>query len=149
MRTIKNYKVYKNEEVTKEILDTIQKGDLIKVNDWGKPFRVRGVTDNYFIMTCNMFGNIHYSVCEKKRWNGIRYNQMRGGKFHIGTDYWIFASPTWNNYDGKVDYDNAEAVIEYLESFDLEDNNSKPRSELSVRTSIPIDKIYVKHKEGY
>ena len=37
--------------VTREILDTIKVGDLIRVNDWKKPMRVKAVSENYFVMT--------------------------------------------------------------------------------------------------
>ena len=52
--------------ITKELLDGIKVGDLIKVNDWKKPLRVKGVSDNYFVMATKQFGDTIYSVCEKK-----------------------------------------------------------------------------------
>lgn len=76
--------------ITKELLDGIKVGDLIKVNDWKKPLRVKGVSDNYFVMATKQFGDTIYSVCEKKPWGGIRYNAMVGGMFHVGRDSWTF-----------------------------------------------------------
>ena len=63
----KQYEHYMGEQVTKKLLDSIKFGDLVKVNDWKKPLRVKGVTNNYFAMTINQFGKTVYSICEKKR----------------------------------------------------------------------------------
>lgn len=32
------------EEVTREVLDSVKVGDLIKVNDWKKPMKVKAVS---------------------------------------------------------------------------------------------------------
>ena len=57
------YKHYTN--VTKEILDTVKAGDLIKINDWKKPMRVKAVSENFLVMTQKNFRNTYYSVCSK------------------------------------------------------------------------------------
>lgn len=119
--------------ITKEILDTIKVGDLIKINNWKKPMRVKGVSENYVVMTQKNFGKTWYSVLEKKHWQGIRRNEMRGGYFHCGTDHWIFGLP-------GIDYDfeDVEQINKYLKSFE------EGKSELSVRTLIPILKLQIK-----
>lgn len=43
-------------DITREILDTIKVGDLVKINDWTKPLRVKAVSENYFVMVNNLFG---------------------------------------------------------------------------------------------
>lgn len=43
-------------DITREILDTIKVGDLVKINDWTKPLRVKAVSENYFVMVSNLFG---------------------------------------------------------------------------------------------
>ena len=77
-------------EITKDVLDNIKVGMLVKINDWKRPMKVVGVSENYFCMIQNVCGNICYSVCEKKPWSGIRYNQMIGGMFHCSTDNMVF-----------------------------------------------------------
>lgn len=52
-------------EVTREILNTIKVGDLVRVNNWDKPMQVKAVSENYFVMTQNMSGDTYYSVCSK------------------------------------------------------------------------------------
>lgn len=42
------YRHYDN--ITKEILDSIKAGNLIRINDWKRGMRVVGVSDNYFVM---------------------------------------------------------------------------------------------------
>lgn len=132
----KEYKYYTN--VTKEILDNIKVGDYIRVNDWIKPMKVVGVSDNYFVMIQNNFGNTWYSVCEKKPWGGIRYNQMIGGMFHCDKDNMIFG---WIGND-EVGFDykfNDEIKINaYSQAFETGE------IELSMRGTIPIFDLYVK-----
>lgn len=127
--------------ITKEILDTINVGDLVKINDWKKPMRVRAVSDNYFVMTQNIFGSIFYSVCEKIAWNGIKHNNMIGGMFHCGTDNWLFGSPLTLEYENLYAFDNEEANREYLQEFE------EGKCELSHRSSVPIHSLYVKKED--
>lgn len=140
----REYKIHEN--ITKELLDTIKVGDLIKVNDWKKPLRVKGVSKDYFVMATNQFGKCVYSVCEKKPWGGIRYNSMVGGKYHVGTDNWIFGAPVWLNFGdgyGGYDFENAEATAAYLATFELPVGETG-RSCLSERSGMPIDVIHIK-----
>lgn len=132
----KEYTHYEN--VTREILDAIKVGDLIKINDWEKPMKVKAVSDNYFVMTRSVFGKPCYSVCSKLPWGGIRYNAMRGGMFHCGTDTWLFGHPLTCDYEKLYSFDNEESNKLYLQSF--EDGES----ELSARTSVPIYNLYIK-----
>lgn len=60
---MKNYETHV--EITKELLDSIKVGDLIKINDWKKPLRVMGVSKNYFVMAVKQFSDTVYSACEK------------------------------------------------------------------------------------
>ena len=124
------YKTYV--EITKELLDQIEVGDLIRVNEWKKALRVKAVSENYFVMTAKAFGKTNYSVCEKKQWDGIRHNMMIGGLFHVGTDSWVFG---WKE---GYDFDNPEIAGRYLQSF--EDGES----EISPRGAVPIFTIQIK-----
>lgn len=134
----------KYEHVTKELLDTIKVGDLIKVNGWKKPLRVRAVSDNYFVIASKMFDKWDYSVCEKKPWGGIRYNSMIGGMFHIGTDGWIFGSPIWNQFGCKgYDFDNLEVSQEYINTFELP-KDDREHAFISPRNAVPINNISIK-----
>lgn len=126
-------------DVTREALDTVKIGDLIKVNDWTKPMRVKAVSENYFVMTQKQFGDTYYSVCSKLPWEGIRHNAMRGGMFHCGPDSWIFGAPVSVDYENLYEFDNEEANQAYLKSF--EDGES----EISERRGIAIYDLYVKH----
>ena len=125
------YKHYTN--ISKEILDIIKVGNLVKINTWKKPMRVVGVSENYFCMCRNAFGKIIYSVCEKKQWEGIRHNLMLGGMFHCGTDNMVFGYPGFN-----YEFDDEEQIKDYLQAFETEE------IELSVRSSVPIYRLYVK-----
>lgn len=124
--------------VTREILDTICVEDLIKINDWKMPLRVKAVSENYFVMTRKQFGHTVYSVCSKRPWNGIRHNAMRGGMFHCSTDSWVFGSPLSVDYENLYDFENSEANDAYLLSFE------SGESELSERRGIPIYELYIK-----
>lgn len=131
---MKDYIIY--ETITKELLDTIRVGDLIITNDSKAPLRVYGVSPNYFVMARRAFGQWLYSVCEKKKpWSGIRYNSMRGGMFHIGTDNYVFGNPE------GYDFTNPTVVKNYLDGFE------NGEIELSMRRSVPLARMAVKRSE--
>ena len=123
------YRLYT--EITKELLDSVQVGDLIECNDWDTPLRVKGVSENYFVMS----NGEEYSICEKKQWDGIIYNAFRGGMFHISTDNLIFG------WSGGYDFDDEANVKGYLEA--LENGNIA----LSLRRGCPLEKIAIKKAE--
>lgn len=125
----------RHEKITKEVLDTVQVGDLVKCNDWNVPYHVKGVSENYFVMTRKQFGQTYYSICEKKPWPGVRHNAMTGGMFHIGPDHWIFG------WSGGYDFDNEANVEEYLQSLE------SGETAISERRGCPLTRIAVKHIE--
>jgi len=129
------YKPY--EEVTKKALDFMRVGDLVLINDWKKPMRIKGVSENYAVGVQTIFGKIYYSVIEKKQRREGNHNEMRNGCFHCGPDHWIFGA-------GFFDYnfDDAKGVNGYLKSF--ERGNSK----ISERHGIAIFRIKIKLRSG-
>lgn len=125
------YKHYEN--VTKEILDNIKVENLVKINNWKRPMKVVGVSENYFAMIQKICGKVYYSICEKKPWDGIRHNDMTGGMFHIGTDDMIFGY-----MDFDYEFNDEKQIKNYLQAFE------NGEIELSVRRSVPIYNLYVK-----
>ena len=134
--TKKTYEIYEN--VTKEVLDKVCVGDLVKCNGWSVPYRVKGVSEHYFVMTRKQFGKWWYSICEKKPWPGVRHNAMVGGKYHISTDDRIFGWYGWDFESGE-DYDNPDTMGKYLQA--LEDGEIG----LSERRGFPLEQIAIKH----
>ena len=134
----KQYSHYSN--ITKEILDTVKVGDLIKINDWKKPMRVKAVSENYFVMTNKQFGDTYYSVCSKTPWGdkGRRHNRMVGGMFHCGTDNWIFGTPLGVEYENIYEFNDEKSNKLYLQEFE----NGKTR--ISERSGIAIYDLYIK-----
>jgi hypothetical protein len=120
-----------HENVTREILDTVKVGDLIKCNDWEAPMRVVGVSTNYFVMIQKAFGNTLYSVCEKIPCDHSR-NHYNEDYFRIGTDDYI------GGCGFGSEWDNADAVKKYLEEFE------SGETELSVRRAINLERISTK-----
>lgn len=49
---------------TREILDTVCVGDLIKINEWKVPLRVKAVSENYFVMTSKELNRDYYFLYE-------------------------------------------------------------------------------------
>jgi len=115
-------------DITKEALDTAQVGDLIRINDWENPLLVKGVSENYFIMS----DGVEYSICEKKQWEGIRYNAMIGGMFHISTDNLIFG------WSGGYDFDDDVNVKKYLDALECGDIG------ISLRSACPVRSMSIK-----
>lgn len=128
------YKLYKKSEITKEILDQIQVGDLVKINDWGKPLRVKGVSDNYFVMTQNIFGRYLYSVFSKIPFKGFQCNGKYRGDYFCGPDSWLFG-----DIDFDYKFDNQESIQKYLNKFE------NGESGISMRKSVAVESIQIKH----
>lgn len=129
--SVKGYTTYT--EISKEVLDTIKVGDLVKVNNWKKPMRIKGVSKNYAVMIEKQFGDTYYSVIEKKPRTAGDHNEMRQGLFHCGKDDYIFGATEF-----KYRFDDAEAVAKYLNEFETGE------TQLSVRTAIPILELHIK-----
>ena len=137
MKTVdrKGYEVYT--EITKDLLDAVKVGDLVKFNDWGAPYRVKGVSENYFVAARKMFGKTGYSICEKKPWPGIRHNAMTGGMFHIGPDDMVFGWCGWSE-GHEYDFDDAAATAEYLQALE------KGEIAISERRGCPVYSMAIK-----
>lgn len=118
---------------TREALDSIRVGDLVKCNDWQRPFRVVGVSENFFAMTQNMFGDTHYSVCEKRPSSHTR-NYREEGCFTIGPDFWLFGAP---QFPHGYNWDDEEAVAAYLASWETGETKFS-------RSAISLKRISVK-----
>ena len=88
--TNNKYNKYQGLSITKELLDSIEIGDLIKINDWGKPLRVKCVSKNYVALAIKLFNKNIYSIIEKKMRIQGNHNEMQKGKFHVGPDNMIF-----------------------------------------------------------
>lgn len=56
------YVCYSANEINKSVLDSIEVGDLVKVNNCTKPMRVKFVAENGFAMTQKFFGDTYYSI---------------------------------------------------------------------------------------
>lgn len=129
------YTHYSVTEITKEILDTIKTGDLIRVNNWKKPMRVVAVSENFFVMIEKNFGNTSYSVFSKRHWQGVCHNNLVGGHYYCGADAYLFGY-------GNMDYSfkNTELNKKYLQSFE------NGESRISERNGISIYALYIKTK---
>lgn len=123
---------------TREILDNVKVGDLIKINDWKKPMRVKAVSENFFVMVSKQFKDTYYSVCSKLPWDGVRYNSMVGGRFHCGADDWIFGSPLTIEHKNVYSFENEETNRLYLQEF--EDG----KTHISERNGIAIFDVFIK-----
>lgn len=135
---MRGYEIYN--EVSKEVLDSIRVGDLVKCNDWKVPYRVKGVSANYFVMARKQFGLWSYSICEKKPWPGIRHNAMTGGMFHIGPDAWLFGWAGWP-CGRDYDFDDKEATEKYLQSLEA------GKTVISERRGCPVYNIAIKREK--
>lgn len=127
------YKLYEKSEITKEILDQIQVGDLVKINDWGKPLRVKGVSENYFVMAQNIFGRHLYSVFSKIPFKGLCYNGITKGNYFCCSDSWVFG-----DIDFDYKFDNQESIQKYLNKFETGE------AEISMRNSVVVYSIQIK-----
>lgn len=118
--------------ITKDVLDTVEVGDLVKCNGWKVPYRVKGVSENYFVMARKQFGEWYYSICEKKLRTAGQYNAMMPGMFHISVDNMVFG------YADGYGFDNAEWMAGYLDALET------GKIELSERKGCALNSIHIK-----
>ena len=121
--------------VDKEILDSIKVGDLVKINDWKRPLRVKAVSENFFVMAAPCFGKHLYSVCEKKPFRNLGSDYP---KYYCSTDFFSWGHPLTIDYENLYAFDNPKANEEYLLSFETGE------TELSMRNAVMICDLYVK-----
>lgn len=123
---------YTIEQITKDVLDSIKVGDLVEINDWGRWFEVKAVSENYFVVvTADKTDNKEYSVISKVPFAG-KYKDLIDGAFYCGPDYYIFGHPLCAEYDHLYDFDNAEANDAYLKTFE------EGKAEISMRQRVSI-----------
>lgn len=132
------YKRYSKSQITKEILDQIQIGDLVKINDWDKPLRVKGVSENYFVMAQDLHDiekPLEYSVFSKIPFQGIGYGRdgKIQGDYFCGPDFWLFG-----DIDFNYKFDNQESIQKYLNKFETGE------AEISMRNSVAVYSIQIK-----
>lgn len=126
---VNKYAIYNNP--TKEILDTILVGDLVKCNDWGHSMRVVAVNPDYFIVVRKMFKTYAYSICHKAPAD-FSWVSIEEGRPYIGPDDRVF---------GIVDYEkDPEKALEYLKDGTMG---------VSMRHGVTLDRIEVKRAKPY
>lgn len=126
-------KVYEHYgKVTRENLDSVKVGDLIKINNWKKPMKVKAVSKNYFVMTQKNFGQVYYSVVSKIPWEGTVYNDMRGGMFYCGADNTLFGGIAQFNYPDLYKFENKEANAVYLDELENEEIKVSERRGMAI-----------------
>ena len=123
---------YTDRHITKAVLDTVEVGDLVKCNAWKQSMRVKGVSQNYFVMAVKRFGSWYYSICEKKLRTAGFHNAMEPGKYHISVDNMVFGYIDGYNFDDK------NWVADYLMSLE------KGKIELSERKGCALNSIIIK-----
>lgn len=131
------YVCYAASEINKSVLDSIEVGDLIKVNDWTKPMRVKFVAENGFAMTQKNFGNTYYSIFPKNTYEK-EVNPEERGMYRCGADNWIFGSDLCGDYEKLYEFENPEASAAYFRAF------GDGETDLSRRKSIAVFKLYIK-----
>lgn len=115
---------YKN--ITRNILDNIKVGNIIKCNDWEESMKVVGISDNYFIMV----NGDYYSICEKKPIDHTRNNYTKGS-FRIGDDDLVFGKI------GGYKWNDEKFITEYLNELE------SGETQLSARRAIDLKKIKI------
>lgn len=111
--------IYKNEELTKEILDSIKVGD--RISQTTKYMKVVGVSENYIFAIQNLFGEAYYSIFDKHP-SGFSYNMIyyphcrERGKYYCGT-MGLIGGGTYEDYNTP---EGVEENLRVLESGEVE-----------------------------
>lgn len=125
------------EQPTEELLDSVKPGDLIWINSWHKPFQVKCVSPNYFVMIGSDDGEQMYSIVSKRPFSGESRNGVSAGNFYCGPDFWTFGSALASKYKDLYSFTNNIANRKYMKS--LEDGETQ----ISVRRMAKINQIRI------
>ena len=140
--SIKQYRKSKGKQITKELLDKINSGDSVKVNNWNEPLTVKGVSENYIVMAVGD----KYSIIEKKPFPHT-YNACEKGYFTASMDDSLFgfmdkefdlSDPNMKQYR----FDDLNWMSEYLEA--LENGRENDGINISKRNGVAIKSLQVK-----
>lgn len=116
---MKQYLVYEKENITKELLDSIEPNDSIKINTWKRPLKVIAVSENFIIMWKKHFDTYVYSILEKNK-RGHEHNLCYRPNVGYMADEFVCGP---DDHYGKYEYNNVEEckkALEELESGELE-----------------------------
>lgn len=125
------------ERPTEKLLDSVKPEDLIWINDWNKPFQVKCVSSNYFVMTGSDGGEQMYSIVSKRPFSGESRNGVSAGNFYCGPDSWLFGSALTSKYKDLYSFTNNSANRKYMKS--LEDGETQ----ISMRRMAKINQIRI------
>lgn len=127
LKNMNAYNSYFNKEITKEVLDSIEVGDFIKINNWGRPLTVKAVSENYFIASMPCFERTLYTICDKRENFKDDYQ-----------DLFVCSADNFNSWGGRYEY-SKESECE-IALVDLEIGSL----ELSRRAEDTIRRIDIK-----
>lgn len=128
---------YHNDEITKDVIDSLGVGDIFKINCWDIEMTVKGISANYIIAS----NGERYTIISKTKgtakmnYNGRDYSN----KYYCAADDWIFGHPDKIDYPDIYIFNTKESVDVYLNSLE------KGETRMSVRNREPINILYVKH----
>ena len=133
-----NIEIYKNEELTKEILDSIKVGD--RISQETKYMKVVGVSENFIFATQNLFGEVYYAVFDKNpsegSHNAVWYPNCRiKGKYYCAPMGLIGG-------ESYEEYDTPEGVQKNLEALE------SGKVETSWRRAYTYYELTIARKKG-
>lgn len=125
------------QQPTRELLDSVKPDDLVWINSWHKPFQVKCVSPNYFVMTGSDDGEHMYSIVSKRPFSGESCNGVSAGDFYCGPGTWLFGCDLIYKYKDVYSFTNKSANRKYMKS--LEDG----RTRILVRKMAKINQIRI------
>ncbi|MDL2276360.1 hypothetical protein LJC02_01780 [Breznakia sp. OttesenSCG-928-G09] len=139
------YEKYVYNEITKGVLDKIEKGDLIKCNEWKSPLRVIGVSENYFIMSRKAFGSFIYSICHKNP-SPFQRNYIRIGLPFIGDDNYYALINYTSESEVKQSLDVLEGISKNIKYDDGSIFENVSGYDISPRRAVSLMSISIKQR---
>ena len=117
--------VFINYNVDKKFLESIKKGDKIRINDWKRSMPVVGVSENFILCGYPAFGSHVYSIIDK-RMNLWRHNNMEPDTFICGPDNTVFGYYSYN-------FRSPEVVEDYLAALESGEIAISSRRGMSIK----------------
>lgn len=124
-----------NAEILK-VINSLQVGNMVQINDWDKPMIVRGVSEHYVVVS-NLFDNdCEYTILSREP-NTIAYNGIPCGACICAADWWLFGILLDGYNDFEYHFANQDWTTKYLESLE------KGETEMSLKNRAIITNIKI------
>lgn len=132
------YRKYPQEKITSKVIESIDVGDFIKINDEKRGMKVRAISQNYILLANKCFGTQYlYSIMSKHPAKFTKNNIIKG-LYYRGIDDRLFGFSSQSNLYASYDFENVLFLKDYLQALEL------GAISISQRNATAINTLYIR-----